>query len=143
MQKQRFPNQTQIFTEIERLLLRSLALGMGDSCICNLLDASAIELNEVRRQLYAKLEVKNCYAAVSKAFRMGLLASNEYCPESIKTFALTFAHRKIKSQTGSEFEIKKELWDLYDSLVEFESYLYAQHFSEEQLLKKNPTEAGN
>ncbi|MGB1171111.1 MAG: hypothetical protein ACPG4E_03675 [Flavobacteriaceae bacterium] len=80
---------------------------------------------------------------MTKAFRLGLLASNEFCPESIKTFALTFAHRKISAQTISEFEFKKELWDLYDALVEFESYLYAQYFSEDRLLKKNPTEAGN
>lgn len=143
MYTKRILDQTQSYSENELLLLRSLALGMGDTCICKLLDVTSVELSKVQRALYAKLKVKNCYTAVTKAFRMGLLASNEYCPESIKTFALTFAHLKISAQTSSEFEFKKELWDLYDALVEFERFLYAQYFSEERIVKKNPTEAGN
>ena len=126
----------------ETQLLQSLAIGLSAAATQNVLSLNEKEYNELKTTVFAKLGVTNEYFAVLKAFRFKLLEAKEFCPETIKAAALSFAHKKIQSDSGFCQQEKFDLWVLYDLLVEFEGFLHSRHFSESLNPNKNPTEAG-
>ena len=135
-------NPSKNYSDREMLILRSWALGMGELEIQRLMGINAETYQQHQNTILTKLEVMNCYTAVTKAFRLRLIARKEYTAESIKTFALSFAYKKTEYGSTVETETtKKDLWELYDTLVDFESYL-EMHFFQTTPVKKNPTEAG-
>lgn len=127
---------------IEIQLLKSLATGLGAVATQNVLSLNGKEYNELKTKVFVKLGVNNEYFAVLKAFRCKLLDAKEFCPETIKAAALSFAHNKTQNNGGFCQQEKFDLWVLYDLLVEFEGFLHSRHFSEILNPNKNPTEAG-
>lgn len=121
MQQLTAPKLLKLLNENEMVLLRSWASGMNEEDIRGLIEVKPQGFDKIKDDLLTKLGVKNAYSAVTKAFRIQLLEAKEYCSESIKTHALAFAHKKIQLQNLAHLELKRELWVLYDTLIEFES----------------------
>lgn len=130
-------NPSKNYSGKELLILRSWALGMGDLDIQRLMGLGPKAYQKKRYEILTKLDVMNCYAAVNKAFRIRLMVQKEYTTESIKTFALSFAYKKTQyGDTEVTEASKQELWELYDTLVDFERYLET-HFFQANLKKKS------
>lgn len=72
----------------ESMVLRSYALGMGDTAICKTLKLSRIQLNQIAQSLLDKFCVQNQYHLVKKAYRVGYLDRSNFILEDIKTKTL-------------------------------------------------------
>ena len=62
----------------ESMVLRSYALGMGDTAICKTLKLSRIQLNQIAQSLLDKFCVQNQYHLVKKAYRVGYLDQSNF-----------------------------------------------------------------
>jgi len=97
-------------------VLRSYALGMGDTTICKILKLSPIQLNQIAKSLLDKFCVQNQYHLVKKAFRVGYLDRSNFILEDIKTKTLDFIETyqdRIEQISLSE----KGKWELFKLLL--------------------------
>ena len=121
------PEANNSLTSYEMIILKSFALGLGCDTIQSLLEINADTYQSYCQVIFKKLNTCNAYAAVHKAFQMGLLQPKEDLTENIKTFALEFASLKQhRIQSSIEGDEKQSLWELYDILLEFQSCLEIQ-----------------
>lgn len=63
-------NPSKNYSDREMLILRSWALGMGELEIQRLMGINAEAYHQHQNTILTKLEVMNCYTAVTKAFRL-------------------------------------------------------------------------
>lgn len=111
-------------TPKEFSVLQATAMGFGAAAIQELWDLSDDDYRITCSSLFAKMGVKNLYMAVHVAFQKGLLKSKEYCLDKVKALALEFVS---KNYTGLSNKSKEqELWELYDTLLEFYCYTHEQ-----------------
>ncbi len=108
-------------TPNEWVVLKAVALGFGDAAIRASLALTQREYQQYCKSLFTKLGVHNHYKAVQLAFEKKLLKKKDYCPEKVKTRILEFAFEKWSEVPESVS--KKELWALYDLLLEFYSHM--------------------
>ncbi|MGC6402036.1 MAG: hypothetical protein ACON4A_01180 [Flavobacteriaceae bacterium] len=108
-------------TPNEWVVLKAVALGFGDAAIRASLALTQREYQQYCNSLFTKLGVHNHYKAVQLAFEKKLLKKKDFCPEKVKARILEFAFEKWSEVPESVS--KKELWALYDLLLEFYSHM--------------------
>ena len=111
----------------ELVILKSLALGLGCDTIKNLLELSEEELKKKLNSLYTKLQVCNSYTAVGVAFKKGILREKEFTSEKIKSIVLEFATENVSRFAPEVEKNNKQLWALYDFLLDSLSYVDDQN----------------
>ena len=111
----------------ELVILKSLALGLGCDTIKNLLELSEEEFKKKLNSLYTKLQVCNSYTAVGVAFKKGILREKEFTSEKIKSIVLEFASENVSRFAPEVEKNNKQLWALYDFLLDFLSYVDDQN----------------
>jgi hypothetical protein len=111
----------------ELVILKSLALGLGCDTIKNLLELSEEEFEKKLNSLYTKLQVCNSYTAVGVAFKKGILREKEFTSEKIKSIVLEFATENVSRFAPEVEKNNKQLWALYDFLLDFLSYVDDQN----------------
>ena len=111
----------------ELVILKSLALGLGCDTIKNLLELSEEEFEKKLNSLYTKLQVCNSYTAVGVAFKKGILREKEFTSEKIKSIVLEFASENVSRFAPEVEKNNKQLWALYDFLLDFLSYVVDQN----------------
>lgn len=111
----------------ELVILKSLALGLGCDTIKNLLELSEEEFKKKLNSLYTKLQVCNSYTAVGVAFKKGILREKEFTSEKIKSIVLEFATENVSRFAPEVEKNNKQLWALYDFLLDFLSYVDDQN----------------
>ena len=111
----------------ELVILKSLALGLGCDTIKNLLELSEEEFKKKLNSLYTKLQVCNSYTAVGVAFKKGILREKEFTSEKIKSIVLEFATENVSRYAPEVEKNNKQLWALYDFLLDFLSYVDDQN----------------
>ena len=111
----------------ELIILKSLALGLGCDTIKNLLELSEEEFEKKLNSLYTKLQVCNSYTAVGVAFKKGILREKEFTSEKIKSIVLEFATENVSRFAPEVEKNNKQLWALYDFLLDFLSYVDDQN----------------
>ena len=111
----------------ELVILKSLALGLGCDTIKNLLELSEEEFEKKLNSLYTKLQVGNSYTAVGVAFKKGILREKEFTSEKIKSIVLEFATENVSRFAPEVEKNNKQLWALYDFLLDFLSYVDDQN----------------
>ena len=111
----------------ELVILKSLALGLGCDTIKNLLELSEEEFEKKLNSLYTKLQVCNSYTAVGVAFKKGILREKEFTSEKIKSIVLEFASENVSRFAPEVEKNNKQLWALYDFLLDFLSYVDDQN----------------
>lgn len=124
-------NNQPFLKSTELILIKSLALGLGCETIQNLLEISSSEFHKRLESIFTKLQVCNTYAAVKKAFRIGLLNEKEFVSEKIKSNSLVFATRHYDCLKKISSDSNKGLWDFYELLLDFFQYIDEQRFNEE------------
>ena len=100
----------------ESMVLRSYALGMGDSTVCKTLALSSTQLNQIAQSLLDKFCVKNQYHLVKKAYRVGFLDRSNFILEDIKTETLGFIE-KYQNKLSNLPLSEKEKWEFYQLLL--------------------------
>ena len=100
----------------ERMVLRSYALGMGDTAICKTLKLSRIQLNQIAQSLLDKFCVQNQYHLVKKAYRIGYLDRSNFILEDIKTKTLDFIETHL-NRIGQISLSEKGKWEFYKLLL--------------------------
>ena len=111
----------------ELVILKSLALGLGCDTIKNLLELSEEEFEKKLNSLYTKLQVGNSYTAVGVAFKKGILREKEFTSEKIKSIVLEFATENVSLFAPEVEKNNKQLWALYDFLLDSLSYVDDQN----------------
>ena len=111
----------------ELVILKSLALGLGCDTIKNLLELSEEEFEKKLNSLYTKLQVCNSYTAVGVAFKKGILREKEFTSEKIKSIVLEFATENVSLFAPEVEKNNKQLWALYDFLLDSLSYVDDQN----------------
>lgn len=107
----------------ELVILKSLALGLGCETIKNLLELTEIEFEKKLSSLYLKLQVCNVYSAVVVAFKTGILKEKEFTSEKVKSAVLEFATQNTTRFSSNSKQSNKQLWGLYDLLLDFLLYM--------------------
>ncbi|MDC0643136.1 hypothetical protein OAP39_00880 [Flavobacteriaceae bacterium] len=100
----------------ESMVLRSYALGMGDTAICKTLKLSRIQLNQIAQSLLDKFCVQNQYHLVKKAYRVGYLDRSNFILEDIKTKTLDFIETHL-NRIGQISLSEKGKWEFYKLLL--------------------------
>ena len=111
-----FPSQFRISTK-ERMLLKALALGVGENDIVHILDCPRWQYFEMLDTLYEKFDVKNPYYLVKEALRKGVIEHTNFIDEHLKTMTLEFVENHQKRFNQGKMISKKHKWELYQLLI--------------------------
>ena len=111
----------------ELMILKGLALGLGNTHIKSLLALEDDPYNQVKKQLFQKLHAENTYVAVQRAFQLQILIHSEYSDEMVKETALQMASNFADQidRDPKQFD-KKMVFQLYSLLIRFQSDILTQ-----------------
>lgn len=106
-------------TSNEYSVLRSYAIGMGENEILKLTGFSDKQFFKIRQMLFEKFQVHNVHFLIVKAKQYGLLDTQNFMNEAIKTSVLDFIISNEYELNQGKPLSKKEQWKWYRLFLSF------------------------